>query len=116
MHAASSMVLNTIKELAGIPDDHKLLLPEILESVANFKDSLGAVRSPGLDVSEVLIVLVVSANTDASAKKALECLSGLRDCDMHLTHIPSPGDESGLRRLGCSFTYDPIPPTKNLFV
>ena len=116
MHAASSMVINAIKRLAGIPDDHKLLLPEILESVANFKDSLGALRSPGLDVSEVLIVLVVSANTDASAKHALECLNGLRNCDMHLTHIPSAGDEAGLRRLGCSFTYDPLPPTKNLFM
>ncbi|MBR0458556.1 MAG: DUF1846 domain-containing protein [Victivallales bacterium] len=116
MHAASSMVLNAIKKLAGIPDGLHLLLPEILESVASFKDNLGAVRSPGLDVGEALIALVVSANTNPGAKIALEHIQTLARCDVHLTHIPSPGDESGLRRLGCSLTFDPVAPTKNLFL
>ncbi|MBR4222925.1 MAG: DUF1846 family protein [Victivallales bacterium] len=116
MHSASSMILNAVKQLAGIPDDHHLLLPEILESIANFKDSLGAVRSPGLDVSETLIALVISANSDKTAKKAVASLSALRGCDLHLTHIPSAGDDAGLRRLGCLFTYDPVPPTKKLFM
>ena len=117
MHSASSMILNAIKALAGIPDEEPLLLPEILESVAAFKGDMGSVgRAPGLDVSETLIALIVSANTNLDAKKALNCLGELHHCDMHLTHIPSPGDEAGLRRLGCSYTYDPVQPSKNLFV
>ncbi|MBQ6472376.1 MAG: DUF1846 domain-containing protein [Victivallales bacterium] len=115
MHAASSMVLNAVKRLAGVPDRLHLLLPDILESVANFKDSLGSVRQPGLDVGETLITLVVSANSNPLAQTALQCLQQLQRCDVHLTHIPSPGDEAGLRRLGCSVTYDPVAPTKNLF-
>lgn len=115
MHSASSMIINAVKALAGIPDDLHLLLPDILESVANFKDTLGAIRSPGLDVSETLITLIVSANANPMAKKAMECLNTLQRCDVHLTHIPTAGDEAGLRRLGFSYTYDPVPPTKNLF-
>lgn len=115
MHAASSMLINTLKALAGIPDEQHLLRPDILESVANFKDFLGSVRSPGLDVSETLITLVVSANTDPGARRALDCINELQQCDIHLTHIPSPGDEAGLRRLGSPYTYDPVRPSKNLF-
>ncbi|MDD4098679.1 MAG: DUF1846 family protein [Lentisphaeria bacterium] len=116
MHAASSMILNAVKILAEVPDSQHLLLPDILESVANFKVGLGSVRQAGLDVSETLITLVVSANRDIYAKRALDCINALQHCDMHLTHIPSPGDEAGLRRLGCSYTYDPVVPSKNLFV
>lgn len=116
MHAASSMIINAVKILAKIPDSQHLLLPDIIESVANFKDGLGATRHAGLDVSETLITLVVSASRDIYAQRALACLNALHQCDMHLSHIPSPGDEAGLRRLGCSYTYDPIVPSKNLFL
>lgn len=116
MHAASSMIINAVKILAAIPDSQHLLLPDILESVASFKDGLGATRHAGLDVSETLITLVVSASRDVYAQRALACLNALHQCDMHLTHIPSPGDEAGLRRLGCSYTYDPVVPSKNLFL
>jgi len=34
---------------------------------------------------------------------------------MHLTHMPNPGDEMGLRRLGVNFTCDPNFATSNLF-
>ena len=34
-------------------------------------------------------------------------LPALRDCEMHLTHIVAPGDDSGLRRLGLRPTSDP---------
>jgi len=35
---------------------------------------------------------------------------------MHITHIPTPGDEAGLRRLGINVTSDPDFSTKNLFL
>jgi uncharacterized protein (UPF0371 family) len=46
----------------------------------------------------------------------VEKLKQLRGCDIHLTHIPTPGDETGLRRLGVHLTSDPTFATKNLFV
>jgi uncharacterized protein (UPF0371 family) len=33
-----------------------------------------------------------------------------------MTHIPTPGDEAGLRRLGVHLTSDPDFATKDLFV
>jgi uncharacterized protein (UPF0371 family) len=37
----------------------------------------------------------------------MDKLKDLRGCDVHLTHIPRPGDETGLRRLGVNLTTDP---------
>jgi uncharacterized protein (UPF0371 family) len=115
MHSAASMILNAGKHLAQLPDSQHLLLPEIMESVANFKTGLGSSKRVGLDLSETLIALVVSASRDSYAKRALDCLHLLEQCDVHLSHIPGGGDEAALRHLGCSYTYDPISPTKNLF-
>ena len=33
-------------------------------------------------------------------------LGKLKDCEMHMTHIPSDGDEGGLRKLGINMTTD----------
>ena len=110
MHSSSSMILNAVKKLSGVPESQHLLLPDILESVAAFKRG-----QAGLDLSETLITLVVSANRDIYAKRALDCINLLQRCDAHLSHIPTPGDEAGLRRLGLSYTFDPVVATKHLF-
>jgi uncharacterized protein (UPF0371 family) len=41
-------------------------------------------------------------------------LKELRGCEMHLTHLPTSGDEAGLRRLGVSLTSEPNFASKNL--
>ena len=40
----------------------------------------------------------------------------LEHCEVHMTHIPTPGDEAGLRRLGVNLTSDPNFSSKNLFI
>ena len=107
MHAASSLVLNAIKTLAEIPDKIHLLAPNILESIATMKDDILASKSVSLDLEEALIALSISAATNPTAQMAMEKLKDLRGCDVHLTHIPRPGDETGLRRLGVNLTTDP---------
>jgi len=47
--------------------------------------------------------------------QAMEKLKELGGCDVHLTHIPAPGDEAGLRRLGLNITSDPAFPSRDLF-
>jgi uncharacterized protein (UPF0371 family) len=47
---------------------------------------------------------------------ALEKLKQLKNCDVHMTHIPTPGDEAGLRKLGVHLTTDPAFSTKDLFL
>ncbi len=115
MHAASSLVLRAVKKLAGIPDEIHLLPQEIVESVAHLKENVLRKRSVSLDLEETLIGLSISAPSNPSTRKAMEKLNELRGCEVHMTHIPTPGDEAGLRRLGVNLTSEPNFSTKNLF-
>ncbi len=116
LHAASSLILNAVKALAEIPDKIHLLSPAIVGSVGNLKQNVLGAKSVSLDVEEVLISLSINASTNPAAQLALEKLKDLRGCEVHLTHIPTPGDEAGLRRLGVNLTSDPTFSSKNLFV
>ena len=107
MHAASALVLNAVKALAGIPDQIPLLSPSIIESVAELKSSVFGAKSVSLDLSEVLTCLAINAATNPMAHLALEKMKELRDSEVHITHIPTPGDDAGLRRFGINLTTDP---------
>ncbi|MBN1871511.1 MAG: DUF1846 domain-containing protein [Candidatus Omnitrophica bacterium] len=116
MHATSSLVLNTIKELAGIPDKIHLLSPNTIESIVNLKKSLSNSKSLSLDLEETLIALSISAATNPTSQLAMEKLKDLKGSDVHLTHIPTPGDEAGLRSLGVNLTSDPQFSTTSLLL
>ncbi len=116
MHAATSLVIHAIKHLAGIPDQLALLPDYVTESVRNLKTRILNESSVSLDLEEALIVLSVSTMTNPAANLALEKLKDLKDCEVHMTHIPTPGDEAGLRRIGVNLTSDPNFATKNLFM
>ncbi len=115
MHAASALVLNAIKHLANIPDNLHLLPPLVMESLSHFKkDVLNGTRV-SLDLEETLIALSISATMNPAAQMAVEKLKELSNCEIHMTHIPTPGDEAGLRKLGVNLTSDPDFSTKRLF-
>ena len=116
LHAASSLILNAVKKLAEIPDRIHLLSPAIIDSVRNLKQNTLGAKAVSLDVEEVLICLGINASANPTAQLALEKLSEIRGCEVHLTHIPTPGDETGLRRLGVNLTSDPTFSSKNFFV
>jgi uncharacterized protein (UPF0371 family) len=115
MHAASSLVLNAAKRLAGIPDSIHLLAPQITATLSHFKKDILGSRVVSLDLEETLIALSISAAMNPTAAAAVEQLKRLRGCEAHLTHIPTPGDEAGLRKLGVNLTSDPLFASKNLF-
>jgi len=116
MHAGASLILNAIKKLAGIPDAIHLLSPSIIESVGNLKGQILNKKTASLDVEETLIALSISATTNPAAQMAMEKLKGLRGCETHMSHIPTSGDETGLRRLGVNLTSDPSFPSRDLFL
>ena len=116
MHAASALVLNAIKILAGIPKNIHLLSPNILKSISNLKSEFYNKRILSLNLEETLIALSISADFNHSAKVAMEKLKELYGCEAHSTHIPTPGDEAGLRRLGLNITSDPNFSSKSLFI
>jgi len=116
MHSVSGAVLNAIKLLAEIPDKIHLIAPNILASIGRLKKDILSGKSVSLDLEETLIALSTSTPASSAAQLAMEQLVNLRGCEMHTTHIPTPGDEAGLRRLGINVTSDPCFATQSLFV
>ncbi len=116
LHAASSVVIHAIKHLAGVPGKIKLLPEYITDAVRNLKTGILDEKSVSLDLEETLIALSISSTTNPAAQLAVEKLKELRECEVHITHIPTPGDEAGLRRLGVRLTSDPSFSSKNLFI
>jgi len=116
MQASSSLILNATKHLAGLPDKMYLLPENIIDSVTYLKKDILNGKIVSLDVDETLIVLGISALSNPAAKMALENLKLLRNCEVHLTHIPTPGDEAGWRKLKVNLTCDPEYSSKSLFI
>jgi uncharacterized protein (UPF0371 family) len=116
MHAASGLVLNAAKRLAGIPKEIPLLPASITESLGYLKTEVLEGKRVSLDLEETLIALSISATANPAAQVAVEKLKLLRGCEVHMTHMPTPGDEAGLRKLGVNLTSEPDFATKNLFV
>ncbi len=116
MHAASSLVLNAVKVLANISDEILLLSPQVIDQIAKLKKGIFETDSESLDLEETLIALSVSAATSRTAELAMGMLPQLKGCEMHMTHIPTPGDEVGLKHLGVNLTTDGRFSSRNLFV
>lgn len=68
-----------------------------------------------LDLQETLIALAISAISNHTVELAMEGLKEFRGCEMHMTHLPSPGDEEGIRRLGMNLTTDPVFMSNDLY-
>jgi uncharacterized protein (UPF0371 family) len=114
MHASSALVLNSLKVLAGIDREVELIPHEILDSVYAMKRDDLRGRGISLNLDETLICLAMAATMNSYAKKALSMLPQLRGCESHMSHIPSAGDSSGLRKLGINVTSEPKFPTNNM--
>jgi uncharacterized protein (UPF0371 family) len=115
MHAASSLVLNAVKHLAGMPEGIHLLAPMVTSAIGTLKRDVFRRKTESLSLDETLIALSISSTMNPAAEAAMEKLKDLAGCEMHMTHIPAPGDEAGLKRLGVNVTSDPQFPSRNLF-
>jgi uncharacterized protein (UPF0371 family) len=115
MHAAAAMVMNAVKTLSGIPAQIPLIGPSIIRSIAHMKQDILKVGYTSLNLDEALIGLAISSTTNPAAQIAMEKLNELRGCEVHMTHMVTPGDEAGLRRLGCRYTSDPYYASNRLF-
>ncbi len=102
--ACSNAVLNALKHLAQIEDKVILIAPEIIEPIQNLKlEHLGN-QNPRLHTDEVLIALAMSAASNPIARKALDQLSKLRNCEAHSTVLLTQVDETTFRKIGINLT------------
>ena len=113
--AASAMLLNSLKELAGIPDEVDLLDSAVIKPVQELKVSYLGNQNPRLHTDEVLVALSVSAASNENAAKAMKCLPLLQDCDAHCSVILSPVDADIFRRLHINMTCEPKYQNNKLF-
>jgi uncharacterized protein (UPF0371 family) len=106
LHSESACIINALKKLANINDSIDLLPKQIIDSIKVLKKKTTGNSNPSLDVSEILIALAISSSFNPSAQECLERIPLLKGTEMHSTHLPTKGDEIGIRDLGINFTTD----------
>lgn len=112
---ASAMLLNSLKILAGIPDDIDLISSTIIEPIQRLKTEIMGNHNPRLHTDEVLIALSMCAVTSDVAKKALGQVKNLAGLEAHSSVILSRVDEQVFRKLGINITCEPKYQTKKLY-
>ncbi len=116
LHSGSAAIIKGIKRLAGLPEHIHLLPADVVGDLTELKASYLDSNSPSLNVQEVLVALGITAAANPAARAGIEMLPQLRGAQMHLTHEPGRGDESGLRKLGIAMTTDAQPTDNGYFL
>ena len=101
--ASAALLLNTLKELAGIQHIQKL------------KTAYLGSKNPRLHTDEVLIALSSSAATSDVAKLALEQLPKLKGCQVHSSVMLSSVDKNIFKKLGVQLTSEPVYEHKKIY-
>ena len=104
----AAVILNALKELAGIDHELPLISPSALEPIQKLKTMYFGSRNPRLHTDETLIALSISASTNPAAQKALDAMPKLRDCQLHCSNRLSKVDLVTLRKLGLQVTMEPV--------
>ena len=99
---ASSVVINAIKYLSDIPDDIKLLSPNVLEPMLKLKKEMN--NGSHLTLPEVLTALSICSVTNPMTEKALHKLKELENCEAHATYMVMNGDKKTLKGLKVNLT------------
>ena len=107
LSASSALLINTIKELSGIPDDVYLLSPSVLESILNLKQKTSYKRNYSLNLPEVLIALSICSKTNPIIEKTFESIDKLRGLEAHSSYIISQAEQKILKSLGINLTCEP---------
>ncbi len=113
--ASAAVLLNAVKELAGIDHEVDLISPQALEPIQTLKTEYLGGKNPRLHTNEVLIALAISAKDDPNAAKALKQLPALRGLQFHASVMLSSVDVNSLKRLGLQMTCEAKYETKNLY-
>ncbi len=103
----SAVLLNALKELAGIDHELPLISSKALEPIQKLKTQYFGSKNPRLHTDETLIALSISAAESDMAQKALDCIPQLRGCQLHCSSRLSKVDLNTLRKLGLQVTMEP---------
>ena len=104
--SSAAVLMNTLKELAGIPHEHLILSPESIAPIQALKTQYLGSKNPRLHTDEVLIALSATAANNEEAALALKQLPKLRGCQVHSTVMLSSVDLKVFKKLMCDVTCD----------
>lgn len=107
--ASAALLINTVKHLAGIDHNLKLIPQEYIEPIQYTKTGLLHGHNPRLHTDEVLVALSMLSLKNEDCKKALAALPQLKGCQVHATEMLSEVDQKIFKKLGINLTSDPTP-------
>lgn len=102
--ASAALVLNALKELAGLDHELHVISPEAIEPIQRLKVAYLGSKNPRLHTDEVLIALSMSAASNPAAQKALEQIPELKGCQVHTSVMLSDVDIKTFKKLGIQLT------------
>lgn len=105
--ASSALLLNVLKELAGIAHEKHVISPDAIRPIQELKTSYLGSKNPRLHMDETMIALSISAATNSDARLALEQLPKLSGCQAHTSVMLSSVDIEAFRKLGIALTCEP---------
>ncbi len=104
---SAAVLLNALKELAGISHEKHIIAPSAIEPIQTLKTQYLGGKNPRLHTDEVLIALSTTASTNEDAALALAQLPKLRGCQVHSSVMLSSVDKKIFKKLECDVTCEP---------
>jgi uncharacterized protein (UPF0371 family) len=104
---ASSLLLNALKRVAGVPKDVYVVSNDALEPICKLKIAHLHSSNPRLHSDETLIALSISSATNGLAAAVIDAAEKLKGCDAYFSVIISPTDERIYRQLGINVCCEP---------
>ena len=105
--SSAALLLNAMKELAGIDHSIRLIPQNIIEPIQRTKISYLHGQNPRLHTDEVLVALSVLSLKDENCRKALATLPLMKGCQAHSTVMLKEVDWKTFKKLGIDLTTDP---------
>ncbi len=105
--AASSLLLNALKRVAGIPEETYIISDDAIDPICRLKTEHLRSKNPRLHSDEMLIALSISSAANPLAAKAISCANALRGCDAYFSVILSNADEKLFKTLGINVLCEP---------
>ena len=106
--ASAALLLNVLKELAGLGHELHIISPEAIAPIQKLKVDYLKSRNPRLHTDEVLIALSTSAAANEDARLALEQLPKLHGCQAHTSVMLSDVDIKTFQKLGVQLTCESV--------
>lgn len=113
--ASASVMLNSLKTLAGIPDNVEIISADVLKPILKLRKEVLGYKSSVICLDDILVALSICASVDKNAEKAFKELKNLEGCDAHSTYILPQQEETTLKRLKINITSEPVYNSSDLF-